>query len=103
MLAIMPSDMCRYIFTRVTGSRTASPTKEAASRKRAFEEIGPSIASNKRVSPAPAAAPVDAAILKKLRTSNDVRLRLLYAMSLQQGLQNCHLCSDSPSVCTAPC
>lgn len=103
MLAIMPSDMCRYIFTRVTGSRTASPNKEAASRKRAFEESGPSNASNKRMSPVQAVAPVDAAILKKLRTSNDVRLKLLYAMSLQQGLQRCHLCSDLPSVCRASC
>ena len=99
MLAIMPSDMCRYIFTRVTGSRTASPNKEAASRKRAFELSGPSNASNKRMSPVQAVAPVDAAILKKLRTSNDVRL-IVHCIVFAAGFAEM---PSLPSVCRASC
>ncbi len=85
----------------MTGSRTASPNKEAASRKRAFEESGPSNAFNKRMSPAQAVAPMEAAILKKLRTSNDVRTEQLHAVFLQQNFDISgvagHLCATLPA------
>lgn len=73
----------RFIFTRVPESRAASPSKEPASRKRQLEYGTSEDGSNKRASPAAqsppqakaqATAPVDPAILQKLRKSNDVRL-----------------------------